>query len=72
MSLCAIRLPNAEGFEMVFRPADPEIYSEDIETSVAALNRSVEVCVRDHPEQYQWEYKRFKGAQVNSVQVYKS
>ena len=71
VSLCAIRLPNAEGFEMVFRPADPEIYSEDVETSVAALNRSVESCVRDHPEQYQWEYKRFKSIRINGKKVYK-
>jgi len=72
VSLCAIRRPNAEGFDMVFRPADPEIYSDVVNTSVAALNRSIENCVRDHPEQYQWEYKRFKGARVNGVKVYKS
>ena len=72
VSLCAIRRPNAEGFDMVFRPADPEIYSDVVDTSVAALNRSIETCVRDHPEQYQWEYKRFKGARVDGVKVYKS
>jgi KDO2-lipid IV(A) lauroyltransferase len=71
VSLCAERLPNAEGFDMVFRPADPGIYSEDIETSVAALNRSVENCIQDNPAQYQWEYKRFKGARVNGKKVYK-
>jgi KDO2-lipid IV(A) lauroyltransferase len=71
VSLCAVRLPNAEGFEMVFRPADPEIYSKDVEISVAALNRSVESCVRDNPDQYQWEYKRFKGTRINGNKVYK-
>jgi len=71
VSLCAIRLPNAEGFNMVFRPADPEIYSDDVDTSVAALNRSIECCVKDHPEQYQWEYKRFKGTQLDGRTVYK-
>lgn len=71
VSLCAERLPNAEGFNMVFRPADPEIYSDDVETSVAALNRSIESCVRDNPAQYQWEYKRFKGMRINGNEVYK-
>jgi KDO2-lipid IV(A) lauroyltransferase len=28
--------------------------------AAAALNRSVESCIADCPEQYQWEYKRFK------------
>ena len=71
VSLCAERLPNAEGFEMIFRPADPEIYSDDIERSVAALNRSVESCIESNPEQYQWEYKRFKGVSIDGEKVYK-
>ena len=66
-----MRLPNGEGFEMIFRPADPEIYSDDIETSVTALNRSIEACVAEKPEQYQWEYKRFKGTQIDGKTVYK-
>jgi KDO2-lipid IV(A) lauroyltransferase len=71
VSLCAMRRPNGEGFDMVFRKADPEIYSDDVEVSVAALNRSVESCVKACPEQYQWEYKRFKGAQKDGVWLYK-
>ena len=71
VSLCAIRRPNGEGFDMVFKEADPEIYSKDIETSVVGLNRSIENCIRDFPEQYQWEYKRFKGARINRSKVYK-
>jgi len=56
----AKRLPNGQGYEVVIKAADPEIYSADLNTSVAALNRSVEQCVADAPAQYQWEYKRFK------------
>jgi Kdo2-lipid IVA lauroyltransferase/acyltransferase len=54
----AKRIPG--GFEAVFREPDETIYSEDSATSLAGLNRSVESCVREVPEQYQWEYKRFK------------
>ena len=52
------------GFITVFNEADQAIYSSDKQTSVAALNKGVEQCVLDVPEQYQWEYKRFKEAQV--------
>jgi len=71
VSLCAIRLPDGKGFDMVFKQVDQEIYSKDLALSVAALNRSIEVCLKDQPEQYQWEYKRFKGTLVNGEKVYK-
>lgn len=54
----AKRIPG--GFEAIFRKPDPAIYSEDMATSLAGLNHSVEMLVRECPEQYQWEYKRFK------------
>ncbi|MDQ2076810.1 lysophospholipid acyltransferase family protein [Marinimicrobium sp. ABcell2] len=58
VSVYAERVPG--GFKMVVLPADEEIYSEQPQASVAALNRSVEACVRRAPEQYQWEYKRLR------------
>ena len=48
------------GFEIVFSEVEPGIYSEDLETSAKAMNVGFEKCVLDAPEQYQWEYKRFK------------
>lgn len=50
----------SSGFEIVFVPAPDEIYSADTSIAVSALNAGVERCVRAVPEQYQWEYKRFK------------
>lgn len=41
-------------------PVGEDLYSEDIQTSLAALNRGVEAIVALAPEQYQWEYKRFR------------
>ena len=54
------------GYEIVLRDPDPEIYAEDIDTALTALNRSVESLVREEPLQYNWSYKRFrmKGAQI--------
>lgn len=54
------RLPRARGFRLVADEVDPALYDQDIDTSVTALNATVESVVRRLPEQYQWEYKRFR------------
>lgn len=56
----AKRLPNAEGFEVYFFEPDEEIYSEDLATSAAAMNRTIERMISIAPAQYQWTYKRFR------------
>lgn len=53
-------MPDGDGFNLSFFPADEGIYSKDTEESVAALNRDVEKIALVQPEMYQWEYKRFK------------
>lgn len=57
----ARRLPRAQGFEIYLQPAPEEIYRDDSMESVSALNRGMEECIRRSPEQYTWEYKRFKN-----------
>jgi Kdo2-lipid IVA lauroyltransferase/acyltransferase len=58
----ARRLPRAQGFEIYLHPAPEEIYGQDPMAAVAALNRGMEECIRRSPEQYTWEYKRFKSS----------
>ena len=48
------------GFILRYSPARPEVYGEDLRQAAAAVNREVEDCLRHCPEQYQWEYKRFR------------
>lgn len=55
----AARQPDSS-YQIVVRPADEGIYSPDRPTALRALNKSVEQCVLDCPEQYRWEYKRYK------------
>jgi KDO2-lipid IV(A) lauroyltransferase len=58
---CVIkRLGVGEGFRMTFIEAHPDIYSDDLKAALRGVNLSVEACVKVAPEQYQWEYKRFK------------
>lgn len=55
----ALRQPD-NSYQIVIRPVDEGIYSSDCSSALLALNKSVEQCVLDCPEQYQWEYKRYK------------
>jgi len=70
VSAVAMRRDDDTGFDLIFREAEPEIYSKDLMTSVVAMNQMVERCVMDRPEQYQWEYKRFKDARKGSRHTY--
>ncbi len=56
----AYALPNDKGFTLMFTEPDPAIYSEDLETSVAGMNKTIEAAAKLHRPHYQWEYKRFK------------
>lgn len=48
------------GYRIHYLPAEDALYSEDMQRSLLALNDGVEMCLRHCPEQYQWEYKRFR------------
>ena len=56
----AQRLPNARGYKIVVEEAISDIYSEDLDESIIALNRTIEKTVMKSVEQYSWEYKRFR------------
>lgn len=58
------------GFKIIFYRPDEAIAAESAGDSVAALNRVVERLVALAPEQYQWEYKRFKRRPVDEKSVY--
>jgi len=49
------------GFELQITAAPQGLYSEDTQTSVSAMNQTLQALIEKIPEQYQWEYKRFKG-----------
>ncbi|MCU9946218.1 lysophospholipid acyltransferase [Pseudomonas sp. PDM13] len=58
--LHALRLPDGSGFKVILEAAPEAMYSEDAETSVAAMSGVVERYVRTYPTQYMWSMKRFK------------
>ena len=64
----AERVPG--GFVLRYLPADAEIYDDDNQVSLRALNAGVERCLRHCVEQYQWEYKRFRVRPAEGPSVY--
>lgn len=60
------------GFEIHIEPAAEGIDSDDELTAVTALNQTVENLVGMAPEQYQWEYKRFRRQPKGIADPYKS
>ena len=59
------------GYKLIFsKPADPAIGDEDEAIGLAALNNSVQAVVERFPEQYQWEYKRFKRQPPGYPKIY--
>jgi len=70
VAVSIVRLKDGR-FKIVFQPGDEDIYSTEIEVSVTGVNKTVEKLVRDVPEQYQWEYKRFRERPKGEKKVYR-
>ncbi len=67
----AERLKDGQGFRLVIRPCEPGMEDDDPVVATTALNKSVENCVREIPEQYQWEYKRMRHRPPGQPNPYK-
>lgn len=67
---CAIRLDDAQGFDVYLIEPDADIYSNDEKSCLAALNKGVQACVDLDKKQYNWAYKRFKHKSDGSKSPY--
>jgi Kdo2-lipid IVA lauroyltransferase/acyltransferase len=65
-----IREPAGQGFTIRFGLPDAQVYADDPLQSMLGVNKSIEQCVRIDPDQYQWEYKRFRRYPEGSVPLY--
>ncbi len=57
----AQRLDKGQGYELNFKPIDILSESGVLKEDVAKMNQAIEALIRTKPEQYLWNYKRFKG-----------
>lgn len=67
----AKRLPHGQGFEVIIEAVDEAIYASDEVVAATAMNQAVESLIQYAPDQYQWEYKRFKRQPDKKV-IYQS
>lgn len=65
----AKRVPG--GFDLVFIEPSAKIRSENAQQSLSELNQTIATLVAMAPEQYQWEYKRFKRRPEGLAKLYK-
>lgn len=57
-------------YRIHFHAAEEDLYSEDLDTALAALNRGVEKCIALDPAQYLWAYKRFRARPEGEERFY--
>lgn len=65
-----IRLKNKTGFELQIQEVSKDIYDSDLKISVTAMNSAFAQAIGDHPQQYQWDYKRFKKQPPGQPDIY--
>jgi KDO2-lipid IV(A) lauroyltransferase len=58
-------------YGVVLKPANTDIRNTDEVLAATALNSSIEECINDCPEQYQWHYKRFRRQPEGRSNFYK-
>jgi len=59
-----------DGFEIAIEETVVQIHSGDAHEALTAMNQSIEALVMKAPEQYQWEYRRFKSPPEGQDRVY--
>jgi len=66
----AVREEKGRGFAIEFKELDHELPSAGITESVNALNQNIQAITQRNPEQYQWEYKRYKKSPEDLADLY--
>jgi len=70
--LCCYAKRLSDGnYGVVLKPASEDIRNDNLVVSATALNTSIEECIKDCPEQYQWGYKRFRRQPEGCPKIYR-
>jgi len=68
----ATRKPKGQGWSVSYLEPEEGVGSSDKEFATTALNKTIEHCVLQSPEQYMWNYKRFRRQPDGTRRDYKS
>jgi len=58
------------GWELVYLPVSADIYNEDLEVALKAMNQDIETLISGRDAQYQWSYKRFRTLPRGTTNYY--
>ena len=76
MTGCAVieikyyRRKDNKGLEFEFQSPLSDFPSDDVYADTVKINRLLEKSIASHPEQYLWQYKRFKTRPVGEKDIY--
>ena len=65
-SVYCLRKPRGKGFEVIYSH-EIEGMDLDMQSSVDRMNEELEKCIMNAPEQYAWEYKRYKHSGLKDI-----
>ena len=65
-SVTCLRRSRGQGFKIIFSKKINQLNDMDVQDGVNLMNRELEKCIMKAPEQYAWEYKRFKHSTFES------
>jgi KDO2-lipid IV(A) lauroyltransferase len=68
--ICCVVVRQDKGFTVRFSEVDENIYAEDVDESLAAMNKTIEQSVMPELDQYQWSYKRYKERPSGLQKIY--
>ena len=57
-------------YDVVLYPAIENLPTGDLQQDATILNQALEIAIREKPEQYVWQYKRFKTRPDDEPRVY--
>lgn len=65
------RQENDEGYEIKLQPPLTDFPTDDVEQDTARINKITEKAVRQYPDQYMWQYMRFKTRPEGEERFYR-
>jgi len=64
------RRDDEQGYDLIFYPPLEKFPSSNLEEDVGKINQIIEEAIRKKPEQYMWQYKRFKTPLPGTTDIY--